>query len=76
MKIAGRILILVTLFGPAGCRMGAPCAGFGCPAFAPKSSAQLLQQAPAQTAQIRKISKRNARVASNASTESAAKAGQ
>jgi len=55
MKRAGRILILlVVAMALDGCllRMGAPCAGFGCPAFVPKSSAQL-QQTPAQTAQQR-----------------------
>ena len=53
MKRAGGILVLfVVAMGLEGCflRMGAPCAGFGCPAFVPKSSAQA-QQAPAQTAQ-------------------------
>lgn len=53
MKKAGGILILLLVtMGLDGCllRMGSPCAGFGCPAFAPRSSAQL-QQAPAQNAQ-------------------------
>lgn len=77
MKTVGRILILLTLFGPAGClmRMGAPCAGFGCPAFAPKSSAQT-QQAPAQTAQDQKSSKRSGETVRSAVVGSTAKPGQ
>jgi len=53
MRHAGGILILLfvaMLLDGCFFRAGVPCAGFGCPAFVPKSSAQA-QQAPAQTAQ-------------------------
>ncbi|HXX20066.1 MAG TPA: hypothetical protein VEJ46_11745 [Candidatus Acidoferrum sp.] len=52
-KAGGILFLLLVTMGLGGClwfRVGAPCSGFGCPAFTPKSSAQL-QQAPAQTAQ-------------------------
>ena len=55
MRRAGGILVLlVVAMALGGCllRVGAPCAGYGCPAFVPRNgtSAQA-QQAPVQTAQ-------------------------
>jgi len=78
MKRAGGILILLVIATALdGClwRIGAPCAGYGCPVFAPTHNAQL-QQAPAQTAQNRKTSKHKKQAASSSASEQAAKAGQ
>ncbi len=77
MKRAGGILIVLvmaTLLEGCLFRLG-PCAGYGCPAFAPKPTAQT-QQPRAQAAQNRNAETRKTQTASIATPEQTSKAGQ